>query len=73
VQKIKKKKIMWVNEYDLKWIKEIARILLNKNIDNLSSSQISLLRELYLENLRDGLKPKEAMVKAFHIVNCFKT
>lgn len=65
--------MMWINKYDPKWIKETARILLDKNINNLSDNQIGLLHELYLENLRNGLKPKEAMNKAFEIVNCFKT
>ncbi len=64
---------MWINKYDSKWIKETARILLEKNIDNFSENQVVLLRELYLENLRDGLKPKKAMDKAYEIVNCFKT
>jgi len=64
---------MWVNTSDTKWIKETAKILLEKNIDSLSENQMKLLRELYLENLRDGLKPKQAMYKAYQIVNCFKT
>lgn len=64
---------MWINKSDSKWIKETAKILLEKNINNFSENQITLLRELYLENLRDGLKPKQAMDKAYQIVNCFKT
>jgi uncharacterized protein (DUF1778 family) len=65
--------MLWVNKPDYKWIKETAKILLDKNIDKLSENQIGLLYELYLENLSNGLKPKEAMNKAFEIVNCFKT
>jgi len=71
--KIKKKKLWWVNKNDPRWIKETAKIILDKNIDGLSEDQISLLHELYLENLRNGLKPKKAMNMAYEIVNCFKT
>ena len=70
---IKKKKLLWVNKHDPKWIKETARALLDRNIDNLSEGQINMLRNLYLDNLRDGMSPKEAMDKAFQIVTCFKT
>ena len=42
------------------------------NNSKLSEKQKKLLHELYLENLRDGLKPKEAMNKAYQIISCFK-
>ena len=41
------------------------------NFDKLSDKQKKMFHDLYLENLRDGLKPKEAINKAFQIVNCF--
>ena len=40
--------------------------------DKLSDKQKKLLREVYFENINDGLKPKKAMEKALQIVTCFK-
>jgi hypothetical protein len=45
---------------------------MDKNTDRLSKNQIKMLYNLYLENLSNGLKPKEAMDKAYQTVNCFK-
>lgn len=56
---------------DPDWIKVVTESLLNINIDNLSDSQKKMLRDLYLEKLRDGLVPKEAMEKAYGIVISF--
>ena len=71
--KIRLKKSQGSKKRDPDWIKKIAKGLLDKSINKLSDKQIKLLLDLYLENLQDGLKPKEAMGNAFHIVNCFKT
>ena len=65
------KKVQSIKERDPDWIIEIAVGLLDINIDNLSDHQKKMLRDQYLENLRDGLKPKEAMKKALQIVLCF--
>ena len=65
------KKLQSIKERDPEWIIEIAVGLLDINIDNLSDHQKKMLRDQYLENLRDGLKPKEAMKKALQIVLCF--
>lgn len=70
---VESRNIQGVKKSDPAWIKEIAMALLDRNISNLSENQIKILRNLYLENLRDGLKPKEAMNRAFQIVTCFKT
>jgi hypothetical protein len=70
---VKPKKIQGVKKCDPKWIEDTAFALLDRNIRNLSDKQIKILRELYLEHLRDGLKPRKAMEKAYHIVTCFKT
>jgi hypothetical protein len=61
------------NKYfkDPKWIKTVAEGLLDINIDKLSDKQKKMLRDLYLEKLRDGLEPKEAMEKAYGIVSSF--
>ena len=58
---------------DPEWINEIAEALLDININDLSEKQKKMLRDLYLENLRNGLKPKESINNALQIVKCFKT
>ena len=65
-------KIFETKKFDPKCSKEFIENILNTNIDNLSDKQTKMLCDLYFENLRDGLKPKEAMDKAFEIVTCFK-
>lgn len=52
--------------------KETVEDILDFNNKKFSDRQKKMLYELYLENLKDGLKPKEAMDKAYQIVNCFK-
>jgi len=66
------KKLHDTKKPDPKWIKETIEGILYINIDKLSDKQIKMLRDLYLENIQAGLKPKEALDKAFQIVNCFK-
>ena len=52
--------------------KKIIQSILNININDLSDEQLNLLWDLYQEYLRDGLKPKVAMIEAFEVVTCFK-
>jgi hypothetical protein len=66
------KKIQDIKEEDPDWIKVIASALLDVSINNLSESQKKMLRDQYFDNIRDGLKPKEAIDKALQIVLCFK-
>ena len=58
---------------DPEWINEIAEALLDLNINDLSEKQKKILRDLYLENLNKGLKPKESIDNALQVVRCFKT
>ena len=58
-------------KYDPKWIKDTASVLLDIDIGNLTEKQIKILRDLYFENMREGLNPKAAMKKAFNVVSCF--
>jgi len=69
--KIKLKKMRNIKKCDPDWIKVIADALLDININDLSDRQKKMLRDQYLDNLRDGLKPKEAIEKALQIVLCF--
>ena len=46
--------------------------LIDKNIEDFSNEQIRILRNLYLENLSNGMKPKQAMSKAIQLISCFK-
>ena len=55
-----------------KYRKEIIDGIFYINFDKLSDKQKKMIHDLYLENLREGLKPKEAMDKALKIVTCFK-
>ena len=48
-------------------------ILFLKIINNLSEHQRKMLRDQYFEYLRDGLKPRDAIEKAFEIVLCFSS
>ena len=66
-----KKKIQGTKHNDPGWITEIAVGLLDININDLSEKQKKMLRETYLENLRDGMKPRDAIEKAVEIVKCF--
>lgn len=51
--------------------KTIGRVF-HLNFDKLSDKQKKILQKLYNENRKDGLKPKEAIEKAYQIVTCFK-
>ena len=61
-----------LDELDPEWIQVVTESLIYKNIEKLSDNQKKMLRDLYLENLKYNLKPKEAMEKALQIVLCFK-
>jgi hypothetical protein len=66
-----KKKLQGTKHNDPDWITEIAIGVLDIKINDLSEKQKKMLRETYLENIRDGMKPKEAIEKAVEIVKCF--
>jgi hypothetical protein len=68
---MKMKKLQSIEECDPEWIKETVKALHNNNVNNLSEYQRKMLCDQYLEKLRDGLKPKEAIEKALKIVLCF--
>ena len=68
---MKNRKLQGTKECDPEWIIEIVKGLFNKDLNYLSDHQKKMLRDQYLENLRDGLKPKEAIEKAIQIVLCF--
>lgn len=69
---IVKKSLRGTRHNDPEWITEIAVGFLKININELSENQKKMLRDIYLENLRDGMKPKEAIEKALQIILCFK-
>ena len=66
-----KKKIEDTKFNDPDWITEIVAILLDINVNELSAHQKKILRDTYIDNLRDGMKPKDAIENAFKIVKCF--
>ena len=65
-------KLQRITEPDPEWVMELVKGLLDINTDDLSEHQKKMLRAQYLANLRDGLKPKDAIQKAIQIVLCFK-
>ncbi len=70
-QHINLKKFQKIKKYDPEWIKVIANALLDININDLSDRQKKMLRDQYLDNIKEGLTPKEAIEKALQIVLCF--
>jgi|GEM_PF-7043162 len=66
------KKIQGSKKIFLKWRKETIGSVFYINFDNLSDKQKKMIRDLYFDYLKAGLKPKEAKDKAFQIVTCFK-
>jgi hypothetical protein len=64
-------KLHSISKNDPEWIHEIVRGLLDINLNSLNNKQIKMLRDLYLDNLRDGLKPRKALKKAYEVVLCF--
>jgi hypothetical protein len=66
-----KKKLKGTQFNDPDWITEIAVILLDINVNELSENQKKILRDTYIDNLRNGMKPKDAIKNALEIVKCF--
>jgi len=64
-------KILGTKEQDPEWIKELVNGYLGKDINTLSDYQKKMLRDQYFDYLREGLKPRDAIKKAFEIVLCF--
>jgi len=64
-------KLLGTKEQDPEWIIELAEGYLQRDINTLSDYQKKMLHDQYLENLRDGLQPKDAIEKAFKIISCF--
>jgi len=68
---MKEKKLQTNKERDPEWIIQTVEELFNKDINSLPKNQRKTLREQYLEYLREGLHPREAIEKAIQIVACF--
>ena len=66
------RKLQSIKKISPKWRKGSIGSIFYLNFDKLSDKQKELIHDLFLENLRDGLKPKEAMGKAFQVVTSFK-
>jgi hypothetical protein len=68
---MERNKMQSTKKQNPEWIVELADGLIAKDITNLSDYQKKMLRDQYLDFLRDGLQPKEAIEKALEIVLCF--
>jgi hypothetical protein len=64
---IKENAIKGRKENDPEWIKDIAISVKSRMTDK----QKKQLRELYFEYIQEGMKPKEAWVKAKNVLACF--
>jgi hypothetical protein len=69
---------MWVRrsfelqkQLDLVWINDLARFVHHKGSTKKIEELKETFLELYLENLRDGLSPTEALEKAKLMIFCF--
>ena len=59
-------------EYDPEWVKEIANDIYTLKKQKITAEDKRLIRNLFLEYLNDGLKPKEALNKAKNVILSFK-
>lgn len=57
---------------DPAWVKETARQISILKEQKITKTEKNLLRELFFEYQRDGLKPKDALEKAKNVILCFK-
>jgi hypothetical protein len=62
---------MTIEETDPDWVITIGKKFLDRTIKDLSENQKKILRDQYLESLKEGMKPKEAIEKALQIVMGF--
>jgi len=69
---------MWVRrsldiqkQLDLIWINELARFVHQKDNKKKIEELKEIFIELYIENLRDGLNPMDALEKAKLMIFCF--
>ena len=65
-------KILGTKQQDPEWIKELINGFLGKDFNTLSDYKKKMLLDQYFEYLKEGLKPKDAIKRAFNIVSCFK-
>jgi len=68
---MEKNKLMGTKEQDPEWIVELVEAYLEIDFNTLSDYKKKMLRDQYFNYLRDGLRPKDAIEKAFKIVSCF--
>ena len=59
------------NESDPEWIKELAYGLEDKNISNFSEDQKRILRKQFFEDLNNGVKPKDAIIRSLEIIESY--
>ena len=69
---------MWVKrslelrrQLDLEWINELARFTHQKDNTKKIENLKEIFLELYMENLQEGLSPKDALEKAKLMIFCF--
>ena len=70
---MRQKKYQTDQELDPNWIKELTEALKNIQIYSLSDNHKKKLKDLYFENIKAGLQPKEAINKAMDVFKSLKS
>ena len=60
------------NENDPEWIRELANEIFALKKQKITDEDKKLIRSLFFEYVRDGLQPREAIIKAKNIILSFK-
>jgi len=58
--------------YNPEWVKELANEVYILKKYKIKDEDRKLIRDLFFEYIRDGLQPKEAIIKAKNIILSFK-
>ncbi|MBU0496677.1 MAG: hypothetical protein KKC68_06980 [Candidatus Thermoplasmatota archaeon] len=56
---------------DPAWVSEIVSFVSDKDNEHIFLKNKELLRDLYLEYMRDGMNPKDALLKAKNVILSF--
>ncbi len=60
-----------VVDSDPAWVLEIVSFVSDKENEHIFLKNKDLLRDLYLEYMRDGMQPKDALLKAKKVILSF--
>jgi len=61
-----------IKKIDPEWVKDIASYVSKSKKDKKKEDYSKLLKDLYLENVRNGMKPNIAFKKAKFVIESFE-